>query len=85
MYITLQRIALVFAGIVFAVALYIIPDLLVNLGETLSFSLKIIWTIALVIVSIAVKRMMESAIATFTTTASLMLALLLAFGAFPSR
>ena len=67
-------------GVILAVALYVLPDMFANLGESLSFWLKVIWATVLLIISVAAVRTKESGIATFSITACIALVALIVFG-----
>lgn len=74
----LKRFALILGGIACGVALFVLPDMFVPVGETTSFSLKIVLTIALLLISM--KSAHKSGSRVFTIAACVALVLLLIFG-----
>ncbi len=75
-----QSIVLTLVGVVFGFALYVVPDMYLSLSEQLSFGLKSLCIVVLVIVSIIEVRKKKSSLAAFTITTCLVLSALLIFG-----
>jgi len=80
MNITLQRAILILAGIVVGIALYVVPDMIANPGESLSEKVKMLWAIVLFFLSIVAWRKKDTVIANFTLSAAIVLTLLLGVG-----
>lgn len=78
----MQKALPIIAGIVLAFALYVVPDMVANLGETLSFRTKGVIAIFLLLASIALEYKEKSKPATFALVSGIALALLLAFGGY---
>jgi hypothetical protein len=70
------------AGIVLACALFLVPDMIANLGEQVSFIFKSVCALALLIVSVAARHSKHLPLSVFCTAACIALALLLAFSGF---
>lgn len=77
---TLLRIAYIVAAVVLAFAVYLLPDIVANLGETVSFRLKGAIAILFFVASIVFEQRKKAAVATFTLTTGVVLTLLLFFG-----
>lgn len=77
---TLQRIFHIVAAVLAAFLLYVVPDMVANLGETLSFRLKSVVAIALLLASIAFETKQKSPWGTLTLTTGIVLGALLFVG-----
>lgn len=75
-----QKIVLALAGIVVGVAIYTVPDMLLNLGEEVSAAFKSLCALLLLIAGIIAARIHHSAATAFTLPAVIVLIGLLAFG-----
>lgn len=77
---TLQRVSHIIAAAVLALAVYVLPDMVANLGEGTSFRLKGVVAIAFFLASVALEQKKKGALATFFLASGVALTLLLFFG-----
>jgi hypothetical protein len=75
-----QRVLHILGAIAAAFLLYVVPDMVANLGETLSFRLKSIVAIALLLSSIVLETKRKSPWGTLALTAGIALGVLLFAG-----
>lgn len=76
----LRRIITIILGIAVGVALYVVPDMIANPGETLSAGLKAIWAAAFLFIGFVAWKTNDTVGACFTLGAGIALAALLAAG-----
>jgi len=80
MHTTFQRALLILAGILFGIVLYVLPDMLANPGETVSFKVKALSAIILLVLSIVARRKKDPVITHFTLASGIVLVALLGVG-----
>ncbi len=77
---TFQRVLHIVVAVVLAFVIYVLPDMVANLGETMSFRLKGALAIFFFLASIMLEQKKKATAATFSLTTGLTLTLLLFFG-----
>jgi len=77
---TLQRILHIVAAVVLAFVIYVLPDMVANLGEAMSFRFKGAIAILFFLASIVLEQKKKATFATFALTTGVVLTLLLFFG-----